>query len=124
MSGPLSGFNVAISLMGIGILIIALRRDLIMKLLALGLINSSTVLFLVSVRFSHGAAIPILPVGDNAIVSDPLPQAVVLSAIVINFAILALALVFVMLLVERYYTTDSERIEHEVAADEKGKGVG
>jgi len=119
MSGALNGFNVAIALLGIGFLILALRRDLIMKLLALGLINSSTILALVSVRFSSGAAIPILPVREGAIVSDPLPQAVVLSAIVINFAILALALVFVMLLVERYHTTDSERIEYEVAADER-----
>jgi len=124
MSGSLSGVTVAISLFGIGILILALRKDLIMKLLALGLINSSTILALVSVRFSRGTAIPILPVQEGAIVSDPLPQAVVLSAIVINFAILALALVFVMLLVERYHTTDSERIEHEVTADERRKERG
>ncbi|MCK4245980.1 NADH-quinone oxidoreductase subunit K, partial [Candidatus Bipolaricaulota bacterium] len=45
---------------------------------------------------------------------NPLPQALVLSAIVINFAILALALVFVMLLVEHYHSTDSQRIEHEI----------
>jgi len=41
---------------------------------------------------------------------------------VINFAILALALVFVMILVERYHTTDSERIESEVAAEQGGEG--
>ncbi|HHK67178.1 MAG TPA: hypothetical protein ENJ47_02090 [Candidatus Acetothermia bacterium] len=58
----------------------------------------------------------------EGIVADPLPQAVVLSAIVINFAILALALVFVMILVERYHTTDSERIESEVAAEQGGEG--
>ncbi len=119
MTAPISGVNAAIALFGIGLLALALRKDLIMKLLALGLINSSTILFLVSIRFSVTAVIPILPVRGAAIVSDPLPQAIVLSAIVINFAILALALVFVMILVERYHTTDSERIEREVAAEEE-----
>jgi len=122
MSYSPSGIDAAIALLGIGILVLALRRDLILKLLGLGLINSSTILFLVSIRFTPDAAIPILPVQDGAIVADPLPQAVVLSAIVINFAILALALVFVMILVERYHTTDSERIESEVAAEEGGEG--
>ena len=42
----------------------------------------------------------------------------VLSAIAINFAILSLALVFVMRLVERYHTTDSRRIEHETRSEE------
>jgi len=119
MTAPISGVNAAIALFGIGLLALALRKDLIMKLLALGLINSSTILFLVSIRFSVTAVIPILPVRGAAIVSDPLPQAIVLSAIVINFAILALALVFVMILVERYHTTDSERIEREVAGEEE-----
>ncbi|RLE32356.1 Na+/H+ antiporter subunit C [Candidatus Acetothermia bacterium] len=122
MSYSPSGIDAAIALLGIGILVLALRRDLILKLLGLGLINSSTILFLVSIRFTPDAAIPILPVRDAGIVADPLPQAVVLSAIVINFAILALALVFVMILVERYHTTDSERIESEVAAEQGGEG--
>jgi multicomponent Na+:H+ antiporter subunit C len=59
-----------------------------------------------------------LPVASFATVADPLPQALVLTAIVINFAILALSLVFVMLLVERYHTTDSVRIERDVHDEE------
>ena len=100
-------------LLGIGILAMVLRRDLVIKLLALGLVNSSAILFLISVGDRAGGSAPIQLPGETGILVDPLPQALVLSAIVVNFAVLALALVFVMILVERYHTTDSLRIEQE-----------
>jgi len=114
----INGITVAIVLFGIGLLGLIFRRDLVIKLLALGLVNSSTILCLVSLNARRGGAVPILRGPDIQYVVDPLPQALVLSAIVINFAILALALVFVMLLVERYHTTDSRRIEHEIDSEE------
>ena len=108
---------IAFVLFGIGIVALVLRRDLVIKLLALGLINAASILFLVSIGDRPGARAPIQLPGDLGIVADPLPQALVLSAIVVNFAILALALVFVMILVERYHTTDSIRIEQEMARE-------
>jgi len=105
---------VAFILFGIGILALVLRRDLVIKLLALGLVNAASILFLVSIGDRPGARAPIQLPGEIANLVDPLPQALVLSAIVVNFAILALALVFVMILVERYHATDSNRIEQEM----------
>jgi multicomponent Na+:H+ antiporter subunit C len=115
---PPDGVVVAILLFGIGLLGLIFRRDLVVKLLALGLVNSATILCLVSLDARPDAALPILTEAGEAAIVDPLPQAIVLSAIVINFAILALALVFVMLLVERYHTTDSHRIEQEAEEEE------
>jgi len=112
--GWLNGTTIAMILFAIGTTALIVRRDLVIKLLALGLINSSGILFLISIRFRPQMVAPILPVPAWVPIADPLPQALVLSAIVINFAILALSLVFVMLLVERYHTTDCERIEHAV----------
>jgi len=109
-----NGVTVAILLFGIGLLGLILRRDLVIKLLALGLVNASTILFLIALRSEVDAVVPILPIPFGATVADPLPQALVLSAIVINFAVLALSLVFVMLLVERFHTADADRIEHDV----------
>jgi multicomponent Na+:H+ antiporter subunit C len=114
------GVLAAIVLFGIGILGLLLRKDLVVKLLALGLVNSSSILLLVSLNARVDSIPPILPPTGTAPIVDPLPQAMVLSAIVINFAILALALVFVMRLVERYHTTDSQRIEHEIDGEEDG----
>lgn len=113
-----NGVSVAVVLFGIGLLGLILRRDLVIKLLALGLVNGSVVLCLVSLGYRTDGVAPIVRGPGVAPYVDPLPQALVLAAIVINFAILALALVFVMLLVERYHSTDSKRIEHEVEREE------
>jgi len=114
----LNGVTISVVLFGIGLLGLVLRRDLVVKLLALGLVNSAVILCLVSLGARPDGAPPILATPAASAIVDPLPQAIVLSAIVINFAILALALVFVMLLVERYHTTDSHRIERASAAEE------
>jgi len=115
----INGVTISIILFGIGFVGLVLRRDLVVKLLALGLINSAEILCLVSLVSRDSGAPPILGLAPTAQLVDPLPHAIVLSAIVINFAILALALVFVMLLVERYHTIDSARIERETATEEE-----
>ena len=116
--GWLSGTTVAMILFAIGTTALIVRKDLVIKLLALGLVNSSGILFLISIRFQPAMDAPILPANVGGLIADPLPHALVLSAIVINFAILALSLVFVMLLVERYHSTDCSRIEHAVETEE------
>jgi multicomponent Na+:H+ antiporter subunit C len=116
--GSIVGVSIAILLFGLGFAGVILRRDLVIKLLALGLVNGSTILCLVSLHYRAAALAPIMRGPGIAAYADPLPQALVLAAIVINFAILALALVFIMLLVERYHTTDARRIEHELEKEE------
>lgn len=118
----LNGTTIAMILFAIGTTALIARRDLVIKLLALGLVNSSGILFLISIRFRPQMAVPILPAPAGIPIADPLPQALVLSAIVINFAILALSLVFIMLLVERYHSTDCDRIEHAVETEKATLG--
>ena len=118
----LSGTTIAMILFAIGVTALIIRKDLVVKLLALGLVNSSGILFLISIRFRPPMEAPILPAKVGIPIADPLPQALVLSAIVINFAILALSLVFVMLLVERYHSTDCGRIEHAVETEKATLG--
>ncbi|MBN1858388.1 cation:proton antiporter subunit C [Candidatus Bipolaricaulota bacterium] len=116
---PPAGVVVAIALLVIGVCALVIRRDLVFKLLALGMVNSSTILLLISLDSRRSTTAPIVPPSAMAAVVDPLPQALVLAAIVINFAILALALVFVMVLAERYHTTDAGRIERAVAQEDE-----
>lgn len=111
-------FTIAAILIAIGIVAAILRRDLVIKLLAVGLINAGSILALVSLGEKPGVQLPIRVPSAEAVYADPLPQAAVLSAIVINFALLALALVFVMRLVEHYHTTDSNRIEDQIRREE------
>jgi multicomponent Na+:H+ antiporter subunit C len=112
-------FAIAVALIAIGAAISIVRRDLVIKLLAIGLVNAGSILAFVSVGDRPGAGLPIRGPTESAIFADPLPQEAVLSAIVINFALLALALVFVMRLVEHYHSTDSARIEDQIGREEE-----
>lgn len=121
-----AGVVTAVLLFAIAALALIVRRDLVFKLVALGLVNGSTVLLLVSLPRGIGSRPPIAAGAIPPTAADPFPQAYVLAAIVINFAVLALALVFVMMLVERYHTTDARRLEALIreereAADAEGE---
>jgi multicomponent Na+:H+ antiporter subunit C len=89
------------------------KRNLIKKVIALNLINSAIVIL-----FLHGGAFPgksppILVEGITEIV-DPLPQALMLTAIVVGVSITALALALVYQMYQRYHTLDIAEIEQQV----------
>ncbi|MBS3812627.1 MAG: sodium:proton antiporter [Candidatus Acetothermia bacterium] len=107
------GTAIAIITVGIGALGLILKKNLIMKLLSLSIINTSTILFFVMVVYTPGDRAPIGELGVTQM-ADPLPQALVLTAVVINFGVLALSLLFTMVLVKRYHTLDIQKIEVSV----------
>ncbi len=81
-----------------------LRRSLVKLILGLVLLGHATNLFIFTVgRLTH-AAPPIMAEGEKVLLppySDPLPQALILTAIVIGFGVQAFAIV----LLKRAYQT-------------------
>ncbi len=118
MSTITAAISLVIICVGIGGLI--LKKNLLMKLLSLSIVNTATILFLVLIVYRPGDLAPI-NIESAPQVADPLPQALVLTSIVINFGILAFALLFIMLLVKNYHTLDTERIESLVKEDYEGE---
>ena len=108
MSTLVSGMSIAIVCVGVTGLIF--HKNLLMKLLSLNIVNTATILFFVLVVYQPGDRAPI-GIEQNVQFADPLPQALVLTSIVINFGVLALSLLFTMVLVKRYHTLDIEKIE-------------
>ncbi len=117
-----------ISIMNAGYLILVLllvgawgllsKRNLIKKVIALNIINSAIViLFLYGGAFS-GKSAPILVEGITDIV-DPLPQALMLTAIVVGICITALALALVYHIYQRYHTLDIASIEAQVHQEDE-----
>ncbi len=104
---------ISIIIVVVGSIGLILKRNLLMKLLSLSIVNTATILFFVLVVYSPGDRAPI---ASNPAIqyADPLPQALVLTSIVINFGVLALSLLFTMVLVKRYHTLDIEKIEELV----------
>ena len=93
---------IAIMIFLIGVFGMLVKKNLIKMLLSLNIAATGVNLFLVSVGYEKGGVVPILHEGmkmHNLSFSDPLTQALVLTAIVIGLGTTALALTLIV----RYY---------------------
>lgn len=87
--------------------------NLIKKVVALSFANSAIILFFIYFGSLSGEGAPILTEGAARPV-DPLPQALMLTAIVVGVCVVALALVLVYRLYLRHETLDIREIERAV----------
>lgn len=103
------------SVVGIGFCGLFIRRNLIFKALSLDLITTGVVSLFVYQASLQGRRPPIVKAGAAlAGYADPLPQAVILTAIVISFALLALLIVYIMDLSRTCKTLEGDCIERKV----------
>jgi multicomponent Na+:H+ antiporter subunit C len=116
-------FAVAASLLfGIGASML-LSRDLVRVVLGVALISQAAVLTLIASGLTRGGA-PIYPLADRP-VSDPLSQAMALTAIVIGMAVTALLLALVLRVVVAFRSQALDEVaEEEVHLDEQLERVG
>ncbi|ASJ04413.1 MULTISPECIES: NADH-quinone oxidoreductase subunit K [Thermococcus] len=101
----------AISLILVGLYAILVKKNLLKVLIGLSIMETGVNLLLISVGYVSGRSAPILSegIGPNQAV-DPIPQALVLTAIVIGVATTAMALSVAMLIYEKYGTLNIEEI--------------
>lgn len=92
---------------------IILSKNLIRKVMALNMLNSAVIILFIFFGSLKGTHAPIL-VGDETDIVDPVPQALMLTAIVVGICVTALALGFIYKLYERYSTTELQEIEQQV----------
>jgi multicomponent Na+:H+ antiporter subunit C len=86
------------------------KRNLIKKIIALSIMNSGIVILFIYGGSLSGKNAPILVKGVSDIV-DPLPQALMLTAIVVGVCLTALALALVYKVYQHYHTLDIAQIE-------------
>lgn len=95
----------------VGLYGVLTRRNLIKIIIGLSFMEFSIFLFLVLIGYIEGAGAPILREGgENIIYVDPLPQAMVLTAIVIALAANAMLLAIAVRLYRKYGTFDIRKI--------------
>jgi len=101
----------AISLVLIGLYAVLVKKNVLKILVGLSIMESGVNLLLVSIGYISGRSAPILSegIGPNQAV-DPIPQALVLTAIVIGVATTAMALSVAIILYEKYGTLNIEEI--------------
>ncbi len=91
---------------------IIFKQNLIMKILSMDVMSTGVIALYVLIAARGGFFTPILENSERAVdYADPVPQAVILTAIVIGFSIQALMLVGVMKLSRDNPTLESREIE-------------
>ncbi|HMO51410.1 MAG TPA: Na+/H+ antiporter subunit C [Kiritimatiellia bacterium] len=94
-------------------LYLMMRRSIARFIIGLALLSHGANLLIFTAGGLSGGRAPIIPEGSDApagLIADPLPQALILTAIVISFALLAFALVLLLRTHQETETDDMEKL--------------
>ncbi|AAD36180.1 MULTISPECIES: Na+/H+ antiporter subunit C [Thermotoga] len=94
----------------IGLLGVLINRDLIKKIISLDIMGTGVVSFFVLISRRQGEAVPI-PFQQNS--ADPVPQALIITSIVIGFATVALLVTTASVIASKYSSVSSDRLDRE-----------
>ena len=108
-------YTLCLILFLIGLYGVLTQKNLIKIIIGLGIMEYAVNMLLIMVGYRQDGIVPILESSMKldsflATAVDPLPQAMVLTAIVINLAVLALSIAVAMRLYQQYGTYDITEI--------------
>lgn len=108
----------------IGLYGLAARRNIIKSIISLGIMDIGIILFFLGIRYVPGSRAPIGELADSAsagsaaVQADAVPQALMITAIVIGVAVTAVALMMFIALYHRYGTTNW-KTAHNIRKEER-----
>ncbi|MCR9184445.1 MAG: cation:proton antiporter subunit C [Halieaceae bacterium] len=98
-------------LLMIGLYALISKQNLVKKIMALAIFQSAVFLFFITMSRVDGGTAPIIQAGvSGQIFSNPLPQVLILTAIVVGISTTALGLAIVVRLNEEYGTVEDNEI--------------
>ena len=90
------------------------NKNIIKMIISLNIMEVGLFIFIISIGFNYDGIAPIITsTGSGMIYVDPLPQALVLTAIVIGVGTTALALAIAKTIYKKYGTLDLDEMEGE-----------
>jgi len=106
-------------LLVVGLYMVVASSNLVKKVIGLNLFQTAILLFFVTTAFVDGGSSPVIPPEAEAgsLYASPLPQVLVLTAIVVGVALTAVALALIIRIYDEYGTLDEETLR-EVRTDE------
>ena len=113
---------VYIALMMIGFYAVIVKRNLIKKVIGLGIIQTAIILFFISIGVKKGATLPIIAHDHAGTIStvqavdyiNPLPHVLMLTAIVVAVATLGVALSLAVKIYQKYDTLEEDEINSQI----------
>ncbi len=98
-------------LLAVGLYAVISKTNLIKKLIGLSIFQSAVFLMYITMDKVEGGTAPIIQAGvENPIFSNPLPQVLILTAIVVGVSTLSLGLAMVVRIKECYGTIEENEI--------------
>jgi multicomponent Na+:H+ antiporter subunit C len=105
-------YLLCLALFCVGLYGVLRKRNLVKIIIGLGIIEYSMNLFFVLLGYRFGGRAPIHAVGQDILnMVDPLPQALVLTSIVIGLGITALVISLAIRIYDKYGTFDITKIK-------------
>ncbi len=107
-------YGTAIGLMLIGLYAVLMKKNLVKIVIGLSIMDAGLHLLFIGIGYVQGGTAPIFSPGyedaaDQMV--DPVPQALVLTAIVIGFAVTAVALSLIIRLYKHHHTAKIDQIK-------------
>ncbi len=103
-------YMVAIILFVIGMHTMLTHANMIKKIIAMNIMDSSVFLMFVAIGYAHGGQAPIIVEGTEAVYVNPLPGALMLTGIVVAVSVTAYALSLAVKIYQYYGTCDYDDI--------------
>lgn len=100
--------NTAIFLFFIGIYGLATRRNIIKSVMSLGIIQAAIIMFFLSINSTQ---VPPIGASFSQVTSDPLPQALMVTAVVIGMSITGVSLIIFISIHNNYKSSNWHQIK-------------
>ena len=95
----------------IGVYAVLIKKNIIKIIIGMGIMEYAVNLLFILVGYKRNAGVPILTEGiEPGPMVDPLPQALILTSIVIGLAVTALMVAIAVRIYEKYKTFDITRV--------------
>ncbi|MFP4508759.1 MAG: sodium:proton antiporter [Spirochaetaceae bacterium] len=113
--GPdfINGQTVSLALFFVGVLGVVTQRNIFKTIIAINIMDVGTILFLLTVNVSP-TDIPPVGAEDVSRMVDPLPQALMITAIVIGISVTAVSLTIFISLFRKHGSSDWTKLIHRI----------
>lgn len=110
----INGENVSIILFFIGLYGLCARRNILKTIISLAIMQAALILFFLSINAAQYSMPPIgTQLSQAQGVSDPLPQALMITAVVVGISVTATSLTMFVSLYHKYGSTNWNRVKRK-----------
>lgn len=107
-------YTAAVVLFLVGLYAVAVTPNLIRKIMGINIMETAVFLFIVSIGYLDGGGAPVAGAAAETGMVNPIPQALILTGIVVAVSVTAVGLAICMMIYKRFGTLDSRELKQAI----------